>query len=279
MRIKIQSGLLLLNLLVIVLVAAIILFPLNILRIVMGFPFVLFFPGYALMAALFPRRAGMGGIERVALSFGLSIAVVVLMLLILNYAPCGIRLESILYSIASFIFIISVIAWFRQKRLIEEERFSIKFHLRLPGWRVGIWDKTLSIILGFTILGALGMMGYVIAMPKVGERFTEFYVLGAGGEAKDYPTELIVGEEARVTIDIINYEGETVSYRLEMRIDGIKNNEMEGITLKHGEKWKNEVSFVPEVAGMNQKVEFLLFRNSEVEPYLQSLRLWINVRQ
>lgn len=118
--------------------------------------------------ALFPKKEGMGGVERVVLSFGLSIAVASLIGLILNYTAWGITLESTLYSIASFIFILSIIAWFRQKRLIKEARFSIEFQSKVPGWGGGIWDKTLSVILVVSILGALGMLGYVIAKPKVG---------------------------------------------------------------------------------------------------------------
>ena len=141
MRIKIGSGLLPLNLLVIVLIAAIIFSPSNILRIILGFPFVIFFPGHVLMAALFPRRAVMDGVMRGALSFGLSIALVVLILLILNYTLWGIRIESILYSIASLIFIISVIAWFRRKRLLEQERFGVEFQLALPCLGVSTLDR------------------------------------------------------------------------------------------------------------------------------------------
>ena len=140
MRFKIRSGLLVLNLLVIVLAVVIILIPSSMLRIVLGFPFVLFFPGYALMVALFPRKARMAGIERVALSFGLSIAVVSLIGLILNYMPWGIRLESMLSSTASFIFIMSIIAWFRQRRLPEEECYDIGFQLKIPGWGTNARD-------------------------------------------------------------------------------------------------------------------------------------------
>jgi len=45
-------------------------------RIILGLPLVLFLPGYSLIAALFPRKDDLDGIERVALSFGLSIAIV-----------------------------------------------------------------------------------------------------------------------------------------------------------------------------------------------------------
>ena len=103
MRIRLGNEFWLLNLLVIALVVSIILAPSEVLRIVIGLPFVLFFPGYVLMAALFPRREGLGGIERVALSFVMSIAVVPLIGFILNYTWWGITMESVLYSVAAFI--------------------------------------------------------------------------------------------------------------------------------------------------------------------------------
>jgi len=147
LRLRIANEPIPLDLLVIILITIIILFPSNILRLILASPFLLFFPGYTLMAALFTKKEGMGGIARVALSFGLSIAVVPIIGLILNYTPWGIRVEPALYSIASFIFITSSIAWLRRRRLLEEEQFSIEFQMRVPGWRGGVWDRVLSIIL------------------------------------------------------------------------------------------------------------------------------------
>jgi len=279
LKIRIRNELLPMNLLVILLIAAIFLFPYDVLRISIGIPFVLFFPGYALVAALFPRREGIGGIERLVLSFVLSIAVVPLIGLILNYTPWGIRLEPMLCSMASFIFITSVIAWFRRKRLLEKERFSIEFHLTLPDWRIGARDKVLSVLLVLVILGTLGTLGYIIATPKVGERFTEFYILGMGGQAAEYPEELKVGEEGKVIVGIINHEHQPVTYRVNVIIDGEKGSEIEPVVLEHDEKWEEEISFVPKVAGQNQKVDFLLHKNGEAKPYLEPLRLWLNVRE
>lgn len=279
MRIKIGSGLLLLNLLVIALVAAIILLPSNVLRIILGLPFTLFFPGYVLLVALFPKREGMGGIERVALSFGLSIVVVPLIGLIFNYTSWGITLESMLYSVASFMLLLSIIATVRRNRLPEEERFIIDFQIRWIGRGEGVWGKALSVVLVIAILGALGTLGYVIAKPKVGERFTEFYILGTEGKATGYPTELRVGEEGKVIVGIINQEHESKRYYVEVVIDGVKDNKVGPIALEQDEKWEEAIGFTPNEQGEDQKVEFLLYKDIESEPSMESLRLWIDVTE
>jgi len=279
LRIKLGDGLIPLNLLAWVLILFIIFFPSNILRIILGIPFVLFCPGYTLMAALFTKKEGMGGIERVALSFGLSIAVVPLIGLILNYTPWGIRLEPILYSAASFILIASIIAWLRRRRLTEHERFAIQFQVTMPGWSEGVWGKVLAITVVVAILATLGTLGYVIATPKVGETFTEFYILGQDGKAANYPKELKVGEKGEVIVGIVNHEGKEVSYRVEVVAGSQESTEVGPVVLVDEQKWEGEVSFVPEVAGENQKVEFLLYKDGEVEPCLEPLHLWVDVKK
>lgn len=61
------------------------------------------------------------------------------------------------------------------------------------------------------------MLGYIIATPQAGERFTEFYILGLEGRAERYPTQLMVGEEGKVRVGIIDREHETASYWVEVR--------------------------------------------------------------
>lgn len=115
LKISILNELILLNLLVMVLIIATIALPFDGLRVALGLPFLLFLPGYTLVATLFPRRQGIDVLERIALSFGMSIAIVSLIGLILNFSNWGIRLEPVLYSVASFIFITSIIAWLRSQ--------------------------------------------------------------------------------------------------------------------------------------------------------------------
>jgi uncharacterized membrane protein len=275
---RLGTGLLLVNLLTWLLVIVISFVPSSVVRIIIGVPVVLFFPGYALVLALFPRKEGLNGIERVGLGFGLSIGVVPLIGLVLNYAPWGIRLESMLYSITFFIFVMSIITWLRQRRLPKGERFSIQFTLGRPMLcRGGALDKVLSIVLVLAILGALATLGYVIARPKVGEKFTEFYVLGPGGGAQNYPKELKLGEKGTVIVGVINHEYETVTYRVEVRIGGVTSEEAASFTLKSEEESEFSVEFVPQTVGQNQEVEFLLYKNGELDPDIKPLHLWIDV--
>ncbi len=56
-------------------------------RILLGILSVLIFPGYALVAALFPGNKEIDWLERVGLSLGLSLAVLPLIGLVLVYTP------------------------------------------------------------------------------------------------------------------------------------------------------------------------------------------------
>jgi len=130
------------------------------LRIALGLLFVIFFPGYTLLSALFPKRDSLGGIERLALSFGASIAVVPLIGLILNYTPWGIKLYPILISITIFIIVTSAIGWYRQRKLLAADRFSITLKTSLPDWAgMSQLDRGLSICLVVAIVAALGCIG------------------------------------------------------------------------------------------------------------------------
>lgn len=142
----------------------------------------------------------------------------------------------------------------------------------------GRWAKALTSLLVLVIIGAVGILAYLIVTPNVGERFTEFYVLGPEGKAENYPSELALGDQGRVILGIVNREYENIEYNVEVVIDGEKVEEFRAINLVHEEMWEQEVGLTLKRTGQRQKVEFLLYRNRDNEPY-QELRLWINVKE
>jgi len=261
------------------LAVVILLLPDSALRVILGLPFLLFFPGYTLIAALFPKKSDLDGIERVALSFGLSIAVVPLLGLALNYTPWGIRLYPVLITVIAFILAMCIVTWVRRRRLPPDERFAISFEFNMAGWMGSSkLDRTLTLILALTVLAAVGTLIYVISTPRVGEKFSEFYILGLGGKAADYPRELAVGQQAGVIVGIVNHESGEMNYRVEVVIDGVKDKEVSPLTLADKQKWEQEVSFSPSKTGDKQKVEFLLYKGGEDKPS-QEVHLWIDVNE
>jgi len=271
-----KNDLLLTGILVIISIIVIVFIPSNISRMILGALFALFLPGYALSIAFFPRKSDLEGIKRVAMSFGLSLAVSAVIGLILNYTPWGITLHPILVFLGAFTVASLGIAWQRQRRLTKEERYTISFALHLPQWRgQSHVDKVMLVIVVAAIMSAIGALAYGFTNPRV-ETFTEFYILGPEGRTGGYPQELSIGETAEVTVVIVNHEHEDMSYGLEMIVDGNKIDERIQVMLGHQEKWEQAVSFTPVETGENQKVEFVLYKGGE--PY-RRLHLWVNVKE
>ena len=139
------------------------------------------------------------------------------------------------------------------------------------------WEKILTVLLTLAILGAIGSLSYLISKPKIRERFTEFYLLGPEGKAEDYPQEIPLGGEGSVILGIVNQEHELTEYRVIVNFDQENVADIGPITLNDGEKSEQEIDFAPKKPGLNQKVEFLLYKGISTEPY-RALYLWIDVK-
>lgn len=236
------------------------------------YSFILFLSGYSLIAVLFPKINDLDNIERIALSFGLSIIIAPLIYL---------GLKSIPFLVSLSIFTISMlfIAFLRRKRVPENERFSVDFN----GFFVGIkssfssenkTDKILSIVLVASIILAISATAYVIVSPKEGEKFTEFYILGPNGKASDYPTNLTAGQTGNVIIGIVNHEYKDTNYKLVIKLNNKTLNEQK-ITLANNQKYENKFNFTS-AAGDKQKLEFSLYKLPDENNVYRSLHLWIN---
>ncbi|HET8687596.1 MAG TPA: DUF1616 domain-containing protein, partial [Methanosarcina sp.] len=217
-------------------------------RNILGLPLVLFLPGYALIAALFPAKSDLDGIERTALSFGLSIAVVPLIGLGLNYTPWGIRPFPILISLSALIFIMCGLAYLRRAKLPETETFNISFEAIALSLRAEILgesesklDKTLTVFLIISILLSVATLVFVVVSPKEGEHFTEFYLLGSEGKADNYSTKYIIGENGTVIVGVVNHEYRPINYTMEVKLENkslpLPKN-VKYITLAHNETWE-----------------------------------------
>ena len=270
--------------LVAVVVASLVLVPLAVFcggspaSLVLGLIFALFSPGYSLVAAIFTKRDDFDIVRRLALSFGLSIVVVPLVGVVLNLTPWGIGLYPVLIALLVFIIAASAVACCRRHRLSAEERFEPRFRLRLSQFWGGqhLLDRVLLVLLVVVIIGAVGVLVYVARPPAVEETFTEFYLLGPEGRAEGYPDVIILGEEAIVTLGVINHEQEATDYHIRRVIGEEEVGGVATITLADEEEWEQRVSFTPVEVGEAQKVEFQLYRSFDNDAY-HTLDFWVDV--
>jgi uncharacterized membrane protein len=204
---------------------------------------------------------------------------------------------------------VSVMAIIRMVIQGKKYRFTKNICLRLPGWGDGRFNKSVNIVLTIVIIGVFLILVYAIAMPRVGEKFTEFYLLGHEGKAQNYPSafdmpdnqttldnqtmEVFYGNSVhessnygKVTIGVINHEQKKTSYILNMILDNrqvnafykgqsVKQIEM---TLVSEEKWEEEIGFAPQHIGNNQKLEIFLFKDGGNVPSL-NLHIFFDVRR
>jgi uncharacterized membrane protein len=240
--------------------------------------FVLFVPGYALQAALFPGVDDLDGIERLGLSTGLSVALIPALALLLNWLPWGLRLWPIVISLVMVTVVFSLAALVRRWMIPTQERYipSVDFHIK--GW----WatqertNRRLYALLSGTLVVALLSAGMIAILPRSGERFTEFYMLGSDGLAESYPRQSTAGQPLDVTIGIRNQEGVAASYRVEAQDGQGLIGQAGPFSLKTGEQIEAPLTFTPQQTGDDVLVTISLFRDNQSEPY-RTLKLWLKV--
>lgn len=250
-------------------------------RIAFSLIVLLFCPGYSLLAALLPGCSEIKLLERIALSLGVSIAVVSVIGLILHYTPFGLGLNSVHITTTVFILIAAIIGWYRAGRIKQEkehaESAGLFYHWqRLK--RLPRTDRVLTVTLMAIIVVCIGIFCYVVFTPTQGEHYTEFYILDAQGTTVDYPDEVIIGESLQFTVGVVSHEENPTVYRIEVIMNGIEVNSVVTGIIGQNEQWHDVISFIPEQAGSDQKVELWLYKQGETQPYNEdSLHFYINV--
>lgn len=198
-------------------------------RIILGLPFILFIPGYLSTCALFPTKKtarGLDGIERIALSFALSVAIVPAIGLGLNYTPWGISAESMYLFVVCFIILVGSIAVIRWFRTLPAERFVLDVTLSKPT-SMDKLNLTLIIVVIISILLTTASFIYIITTPKQEETFTEFYILDSDGMLMNQTITRATGENNTIIIGLVNNEYKQINYTIQLWLINQTENEQE----------------------------------------------------
>lgn len=187
---------------------------------VFALPLVLFIPGYLLIALLFPATQDLRGIERMVLSIVFSVAIVPLLVFILNFTPRGIILDSVLTALSLLILLLAMLAVIRRLLLPEEDRFSLFQEVMsvgvlshsVPGRAERLCLQLLIIVVLLFVVVTVLMM----AIPREGEHYTEFYLLGEDQTMTSLSFPATFNDSFPVVIGVKNHEYRPITYTVEV---------------------------------------------------------------
>lgn len=289
-------------------------------RTVLGILAILFAPGYALVAALFPAEQSAVGLirqinlnhindsaritagERLLLGVGLSVCIVPLLGICLNYVAGSLNSSSLLRTVGATTLLLTVIAAVRRQRTPLGERFNPQpvGAVRAMAQRTALLREgsiiTILVVAGL-IISASGI-GFAALRTDQGEQFTEFYLLTEDPEtgdyvAGDYPDKIAREETETVQVGITNHEGKTEDYTVVVLLQSIDENgniqrvqnlDSFELTVQPGETVSEPHAISPEITGKDLRVTYLLYAESppddtgfETDNAYRTVHFWIDV--
>ena len=254
-----------------------------------------FVPGYLFVAVLFPGIGEIEWVERLALSFGLSVAVDFFVGLLLNLLPSGIHRTTLLAAILTYTVGVGSLAYWRRFQLPVSSRLAAHVNLELISWRkASQLDKVLNATVAGSIVVALAAMTYVALAPRPSVQSTEFAIFGPTGGTSGYPIQLNVSQDGTVILYVVNHENADVNYTVRVDLVGevLVYNATAGynetveanrtawswfnFSLQNEANWTRPYDFRIGAVGL-WKVQFLLFQDGNLFSFRDELHFYVRV--
>ncbi|RQG91238.1 DUF1616 domain-containing protein [Natrarchaeobius halalkaliphilus] len=288
----------------------------NVVRLFLVVPFALFLPGYAVASILFPagsrdaretasgdlerRTGGIDLLERLGLSFALSLAVVPLVVLSVAVTEWGLGTESVAAGIGLVTIALAQIGVVRRLRTPESIRFNPSSIVTAIRARRDHESRlTLSSVLLVVAIGtAVGALLFGFFAPASAGGFTELglYSETDDGElvAGEIPNEIEPGESVPVTVSVDNQEGDDREYAIVVQQQSVEAGEVTERTavgeieleVPNGETETIEPEITPDAA-VNEtvRISVLLYEDGDVpaiptnENADQETYVWVTVTE
>lgn len=186
------------------------------LAILVGLPFVLLLPGYAVVSAMFPRAGEVGAgpgtgtsvLARVLLSVGGSVIAVSVAGVALDFTALGFQREAVVGALAGLTVAATAVAWYRRRQVPADVRAGVSLAaVRKRTRAVVVGTGPVSILLTLLVVAvAAGGIAVVAEDATSSGSVTEFYILGESESgdlvAGAYPTNLTVGEPTTLGVGV-----------------------------------------------------------------------------
>ncbi len=258
----------------------------TVVRFFAGAVLLLFLPGYALIAAVFPEKDMIDIRQRMALSIGLSVVVSILDGIFVGLVHSPLSMELVVFSLTLIILVSVFTASRRRQALPRKERFSPEFQAIVNEFRQSITStfesrkhRTLAVLVAITLMALVLLGSYVAATQPREESYTSLYLLNSNGEAQNYPTEYRLNESQSVIVGVHNNEQRTETYTLKVLLNDSGESTVlhqETFSINNGQTWQKNLTVTPDRIGTNMKLDFQLFIDNGATPYKETY-LWITV--
>lgn len=249
---------------------------------VLGFVAIFFAPGYALVSLLLPgqktilsqsymvrreeRLMDITMLERIALAFGLSAALMALGGTIMTRGI--IDLDSLVVGLetAAFTYIFSALAIYRRSRLPSGDQFVLAMRPRNGRRAFTQAERAVSAVLiaALAVLAAVTVTG--LTVPPAAYPFSEFSISGADGNMEHLPSVLTEEQEGRILVSVTSHLAEEGSFILVLSLERnvsttasfdpsrtvtVLPGQARSATfsLADGESWERTISFIIPEAG------------------------------
>lgn len=280
---------------------------------------VFFLTGYSLTTLVFPTRPpsesaralslSFGDLreraptlgERLALSFGLSVAVIPLAGMVLAAFSLGYDPGTVIDALTALVALPMLLGTVRRAQAPETTRYAVPLRPVRDRFDAAFVDAgrlqtTANVaiaagVLAFAVVGAVA-----VTAPQSAEEYTEFSVLAENAQGElvtdDYPRSFTVGESRPLTLFVGNQEGEPTSYDVVVLLErvGPSGAVVERVELDRIERtvedgpltWEQPVT--PTMAGEDLRLTFLLYEgDAPADPQGQSayrsVAIWIDVTE
>ncbi|ELY49494.1 hypothetical protein C495_00975 [Natronorubrum sulfidifaciens JCM 14089] len=260
------------------------------LRLLATFPLALFLPGYALISVLFPatdrtarqatsraietRPRGIDLVERLGLSFALSLTIIPIVAIVLPFTQWGFTTASTAATLALLTVVLAQTGVVRRLRTPTEDRFIVSPIASLARLRgdenAAITASSVVLVLAIGLAAGALIIGFLVPMSTGG--FTELALYGESDDgelvAGGIESEIEPGDAVPMTVSVDNQEGEETTYTLvvqEQRLeDGtvVERTQLDVFetTLADNTTETSELSVTPTAAdGEDVRISVLLF--------------------
>ena len=245
------------------------------LRVPLGVVAVLVLPGYCLSLLAFPPGPSVGEAERLGLSLGLSVALVGVVAICLQYTRWGVRPAPLVIAITAATILWATLAAVREWTQPPAPADAASL---IPATSRMRW-RSRSALLVTALVGAtlVGAGAVAVAVPQPASQASEFYLLGPEGLAENFPRQAFAGRPVPITVGVRNRDTSPLTFEVVVRSSTEDVARYGPSTCDAGAVCEHGLSFAAPHAGDNQPITFQLFRLNETVPF-RTLRLWLDVK-